>query len=1009
MSRMRSLLLWASVALALCSAILTPASAGLQGAPVWYSASAAASSAWHYRVPLTLASAPGVGATAVFNVDFAALLAQLGVSGTFDVNSPRVVQANGVLVPAQEFTDTKYGGATDAVGNSRGEVRFLAPSTATTYYLYFDIAANGAKPANPQPVIGGNFENTATNVNGTAPAGWTLVRAASAIDSQVRPSESVSASIDGTVLGNGASPRIVDGTPLTGQNSYLMGARSSNETASAADVVVLSRSIAVPSTNPGVLTFSFRTQGWDSNDNAQTQFDYLRAAVIDGAATTEVVGPAANNYVTAPFAPNKGVLTANATRSGYGQYNGFDTDTSGVHRAGMTVAPGAEPWWPVTVNLAPFAGRTVTLRFSTSHTVQYRSWWHIDDVEWSVVNGTVGTPQGFGAALELPAGVATTYYPGTPLVIRGRLDAVGKTGSVLADLYRPNGTLAVGGIVLYNDGTHGDATAGDALWTNNGTVLANPTYTFVQGDAAGTWSVVLRAADSSAASGGQQAGLVRVVGQPIAPVSAANFSNVDSQSLTFTPFMTISGKVYMDTNRNGVLDAAEPVATGMFVKLIQAGVVLQVATPDAVGAYSFGSLQSGNYTVLQSTSNGTATLTYSVPAGNVQSEPFGVSHIVDLAGGVSVTRNFGQYLADTRVSGRVFADGGAGGGVALDGVQSGTEAPLQGVVISLKDGGGTLLGQTLTRGDGQFDLSIPAAAVGTQVVLSAQAVTGYTLARLGAGTTAGTVALPAGSVTFTPASKTAYTGVAFSELPASTLTANQAQSVNPGGVAVYPHRFTAGANGTLSLSLTSQPPAALPYWVAVLYRDAACTGVLTGSETPFTGTVAVNAGESVCLVVHDVVPQNGGLNNRNLHQLTATLNVTQGATWVQAALLNQDITTVGAPQGAGLSLVKAVRNVTTGGAFGISGQALPGESLQYRVTFRNDTAAPISGVQVFDSVPAYTLFVSAACDPMPAGLTCAVTKAPALNATAGDIQWTFTGAVPPGGQGSVTFSWTVSN
>lgn len=271
------------------------------------------------------------------------------------------------------------------------------------------------------------------------------------------------------------------------------------------------------------------------------------------------------------------------------------------------------------------------------------------------------------------------------------------------------------------------------------------------------------------------------------------------------------------------------------------------------------------------------------------------------------------------------------------------------------------------------------------------------------------MSLPAGSVTFTAVSKTAYTGVVFSELPASTLTASQAQSLNPGGVAVYAHRFTAGANGTLSLSLTSQPPAALPTWAAILYRDAACSGVLNGTETPFTGTVAVAAGDMVCLIVRDIVPQNAGLNNRNLHQLTATLNVTQGATYLQAALLNQDVTTVGAAQGAGLSLVKSVRNVTTGGAFGTSSQALPGESLQYRVVFRNDTAYPISGVQVFDSVPAYTVFVAASCDPMPAGLTCAVTKAPAVNATSGDIQWTFTGAVPPGGQGSVTFSWTVSN
>lgn len=900
MQRLRNLLVLVTAALALASSLLTPASAALQTSPVWYQASAGASSAWHYRVPLTLASAPGIGATAVFNVDFNALLTALGVSGTFDVNSPRVVDAAGTLVPTQEFTDTIYGGATDAIGNARGEIRFLAPSTATAYYLYFDVTANGAKAANPQPVIGGNFENTATNVNATAPAGWTLARAASAIDSQVRASESVSASIDGTVLGNGASPRTVDGTPLTGQQSYLIGARTSNETASGSDIVVLSRTIAVPATNPGVLTFSFRTQGWDSNENGQTQYDFLRAAIIDGGTATEVVGPAANNYVIAPFAPNKGTQTASTTRSGYGQYNGFDTDTTGGHRAGMTVARGAEPWWPVTVNLAPFAGRTVTLRFSTNHTVQYRSWWHIDDVEWSVINGTVGTPQGFGAVLELPVGVSTSYLSNQPLVIRARLDAVGKTGSVVADLYRPNGTLAVAGIILYNDGTHGDATSGDALWTNNGSILANPTYTFQQSDPAGTWSVVLRAADSSAAASGQQAGLVRVAGQPITPVTAANFSNVASQSLTFTPYITV-------------------------------------------------------------------------------------------------------------VSGKVFSDNGAGGVTALDGLESGTEPPLAAIVISLRDGGGALLSQTQTRGDGLFDLQIPTSAVGIPVTVSVQTITGYNLGRLNPGTTGGTVSLAAGSVTFTPASITSYSGVVFSELPASTLTTSQNQSVNAGGVAAYPHRFTAGANGTLSISLVSSPPSALPGWAAVLYRDIDCSGVLKGNETQFTGTVSVLAGDSVCFVVRDVVPSNAALGTRNQHLLTASLTVIQGAGYAQAGVTNLDVTSVGSALGAGLTLTKAVRNLTSGGAFGTSSQALPGESLQYRLTFRNDTAAPISGLQLFDSVPGYTLFVSAACDPMPAGLTCLVFKAPPLNATAGDIQWSFTGSVPAGGQGSVTFTWTVIN
>src|SRR5690606_2273592 len=131
-------------------------------------------------------------------------------------------------------------------------------------------------------------------------------------------------------------------------------------------------------------------------------------------------------------------------------------------------------------------------RFTTSHTVSYRSWWHLDDIEWSVVNGTVGTPQGFGAVLELPAAVPT-FYPGQPLPIRARLDAEGGSGIVIAKLYRPDNSHA-GDVPLFNDGSHGDATAGDALWTNDG---AADGYIPGPADPTGTWTVRLYAADGS--------------------------------------------------------------------------------------------------------------------------------------------------------------------------------------------------------------------------------------------------------------------------------------------------------------------------------------------------------------------------------------------------------------------------------------------------------------------------------------------------------------------------------
>ncbi|HYE41424.1 MAG TPA: hypothetical protein VEB23_15910, partial [Ramlibacter sp.] len=127
------------------------------------------------------------------------------------------------------------------------------------------------------------------------------------------------------------------------------------------------------------------------------------------------------------------------------------------------------------------------------------------------------------------------------------------------------------------------------------------------------------------------------------------------------------------------------------------------------------------------------------------------------------------------------------------------------------------------------------------------------------------------------------------------------------------------------------------------------------------------------------------------------------------AVVNLDVTTVGAESGAGLTLTKAVRNLTTGSAWDTAGQALPGQTLQYRLSFRNDTASPITTMQVYDFLPAYAVFVGAACGSMPAGLACSVTQSPAAGATTGAIRWTFTGALAPGTAGEVTFDWTLMN
>ena len=530
------------MALAL-SACAAGAHAALAAAPAWYDSNVAGVSPdWHYRTALTLSAAASVNTTAVVSIDFTALLAQMGVVGTLDVNSIRVVRPNGALAAVQEFTPNVFNGATNATAG-RGEVRFLVQDAAGVYQVYFDITQNGSKPANTSTPINGNFERDAA---GTRPAtSWTVGTVAAGYDAQVRPSESPSIATNGTVAGNGASPRTVDGTPFTGDRSYLIGARTNNEGADGFPTVTITKTINVPATNPGSLTFRYRIQGWDSNVNGNTTtYDFLAVRLsATGVATANLVGPAANNYVTRPFSPNYGTQSANAARSGYGQYNGWDIDTNNVRRGVggvfMTLARGAEPWFTVTQDLTAFAGRTATLTFTFSNTTVYKSWAHIDDVEWSVVTPTLGAPVAFGVAVTSPT-LAPAIVAGNTLSISAAVDAA-PGAAVFADILNDVGVVVASNILLFNDGTRGSSAAAPNVWVNNGSDPANPTYTVPITTLSSTaWTVRARAADGSSSSlGAALKGLARRPGLTATAATEANFFNVDDQ------LFAVSGRAFL--------------------------------------------------------------------------------------------------------------------------------------------------------------------------------------------------------------------------------------------------------------------------------------------------------------------------------------------------------------------------------------------------------------------------------------------------------------------------------
>ncbi|MHB1676597.1 MAG: DUF6701 domain-containing protein [Sulfuriferula sp.] len=449
---------------------------------------------WSYMVPVNIPTGASVNSTIVVNVDFAALLTQLGASGTFDVNSPRIVRAdNATLSTNQEFTDAVYNGATDAVGNGRGEIRFILQDAGpTTYYLYFDVTANGPKPPNPQVPINGNFERGATGTK--TPVAWLASSAADpSMDTQVRPAETVSVN---SIYGL-PSPVNTDGNPNTGQYAYLIGYRTNPDNGGNGNngQATLTKTFTVPATNPGNIYIRLKPEGWDGADNGNTSYyDFIRVRLLKPSKSKvlkvllDIVGPQMNNYATCPFSPNYSTNVASSTTPGWGYYNDWDNGYGGNdHTLGMsaTYDDGQQPWTlcSASLNLKHLRGQTVTLEIRTNNYTQYRSWFLVDDIEWSVVDATLGTPLSnfinpgsFNAYDSTTAAGAITGYITTKIAGSAfNLDLIALNLARTAILTTFTGTVKVE-LLDSSSGGALDSNGCNAAWPTIQTLALNPTF-----------------------------------------------------------------------------------------------------------------------------------------------------------------------------------------------------------------------------------------------------------------------------------------------------------------------------------------------------------------------------------------------------------------------------------------------------------------------------------------------------------------------------------------------------
>ena len=362
--------------------------------------------------------------------------------------------------------------------------------------------------------------------------------------------------------------------------------------------------------------------------------------------------------------------------------------------------------------------------------------------------------------------------------------------------------------------------------------------------------------------------------------------------------------------------------------------------------------------------------------------------VVSLAGG-------------SQLSGVVFRDNGIGGGTANNGVRDGGEVGVAGVLVEMRNSGGTIVASTTTGGNGSYTLFVPGppeSRVVTPVLPSGFLATGGL-----PGNTGGSYTRP--SVSYTTVNGSAFTGANFGIIPPNSFIANGAQSTAPGTVVFYTHTYSPGSVGSVTFALSALATPVIAGWTQLLYLDSNCNAAFEAGEPQITSPIAATAGVPICLIVRQQTPPGAPLGAQNTISVTATMDYANDSPVLTPPVLTvTDTTTVGA--GSGVVLAKLVRNITVNGP-GVGTTAVnaaPGATLEYTITATNNGSQPVSTIVINDATPAFTNFLSASCPgSLPPGITaCTVSSAPAVGGT-GAVTTTLTGSLAPTAQVSVAF------
>ncbi len=474
------------------------------------------------------------------------------------------------------------------------------------------------------------------------------------------------------------------------------------------------------------------------------------------------------------------VATAVSNGSGYYEFSADSTiNTAPLTKSVVLAFTGGRTGWSQSVQLPQFDPALGTLTSvvitNTANLNTEAQFENLDEEAATIATTVNGTVTISGAGLNPLAAQASISDSFDAAAFDGSIDSAGDSGhdatqtatgsqavtlTSAADLARFTGTgsLTLNGRARATSATSGPGNLFALIQTDAGATV-QVVYTYVPSNALkpGDYTIVqpsqpagyLDGAESRAGAvlPGSTSGLSQI------PVTLAANSLANNNFAEVRP-AAVSGYVYVDANGNGVMDAGEQGLSGVSLQLTgqtDAGAQATLSTQtNAAGAYLFGNLRPGTFTVTELTQV-SGYVSNSRTRGNVaalsvgSNNPDVIDGIAVAPGQTSANNNFGKVQVAS-VSGHVYVD------LNKDGVRQASDPPLGGVLITLtgiNSQGQSVSLQTTTDASGvyRFDNLRGGSYTITEAQPSDYVDGAATVGNLGgtAGTNQLTLALPAGA------------------------------------------------------------------------------------------------------------------------------------------------------------------------------------------------------------------------------------------------------------------------